>query len=91
MPAVENKSIIGRNQEIVTNIHYDSKNSIAPCNLMKTKGWFSELTSIEVALDLTPTWIMEEKFDGHITKCCFLPIHAAVLLKVPSLMISELI
>jgi hypothetical protein len=50
-------------------------------NLMQANEPFSVLTAIEVSPDLDSTGITEVECDGNIVNCCFLPVHAAVILK----------
>lgn len=58
-------------------------------NLMKSKKWFAVLTAIEVEAHLAYSRISEEDEAGKTT--IFLPIHAAVTLKAPALIIGELL
>jgi hypothetical protein len=63
-----------------------SNNCKALYSLMLSKNWFSALTSIEVNPDVTFAWFTNLECDAH-----FLPIHAAIMLKGPALIVSELL
>jgi hypothetical protein len=55
-------------------------------NLMISNDWFAALTSIEVDPDAAFVWCKTVDFESH-----FLPIHAGVILKAPSLFVSHLL
>jgi len=60
-------------------------------NLMQANEWFSVLNAIEVSPDLATTWITKVECDGKVVDCSFLPLHAAVTLKAPALIVSALL
>jgi chromosome segregation ATPase len=68
-----------------------NKNPSTLYNLMQAKNWVAVMAAIEQDPDLASTWIRKKENDNEAVKWCLLPIHAAVILKAPSNIISKLL